>query len=334
VGEQAVKLYFSDGFVYMRKLEKEKELLDAGVKCRLYSYFHVRERGSCRDVFNHIFEEGWYNLMIDSGAFSVSPLSSPVDVEEYGQWLVSLGAADKTNKRFQNDKTIYVNLDVIPRSLGRAGPDFEKSAEEGWENLRYLESLGLSPIHVFHGGEDWKWLTKLMDNYEYIGVARRSVAYRFSWLDEFWKRLVDNKGRPIRKVHGFALTTPEVMVRYPWYSLDSSSWSKPAAYGGIVIPRLDRGKLTCAKMYVSKRCLANRKQWIHYNTLPAEDKKRVDDFIKYCGFSTKDLLEEKSSDFRTIVNVKLLLLLLKEVSKRKESELAFQDSIFGDSNEY
>jgi hypothetical protein len=44
------------------------------------------------------------------------------------------------------------------------------------------------------------------------------------WLDEVFAHYLTFAGAPIIKVHGFGMTTFELMARYPWYSVDSSSW--------------------------------------------------------------------------------------------------------------
>jgi hypothetical protein len=183
--------------------------------------------------------------------------------------------------------------------------------------------LGLHPIHVFHGGEPFSWLDRLIDNYEYIGIAASrfeiGVGPRYSFLDACWKKILDHKGNPIRKVHGFALTSPEVMIRYPWHSLDSSSWSQFGVYGNILVPAFDRPKLTYSNIAVSPHSPAQRKKR-HYYNLSKEERRKVDDFIIQCGLTPKDILEEGVGSLKKdIVNIKYLLLLQEEVERRRGS---------------
>ena len=48
--------------------------------------------------------------------------------------------------------------------------------------------------------------------------------------------MVDHTGKPRLKVHAFGITAIPIMERYPWYSVDSSSWIQSAAFGSIITP--------------------------------------------------------------------------------------------------
>jgi hypothetical protein len=43
-------------------------------------------------------------------------------------------------------------------------------------------------------------------------------------------------------VHGFGLTSLPLMLRYPWYSVDSTTWLMTSRMGSIYIPRWKNGK--------------------------------------------------------------------------------------------
>lgn len=321
-----MRLYLSGGFVYQQSWDKEKNLQLAGAVNRLYSFFYIRKK-RIKETFLKLIEEGISNVMIDSGAHSVATTKESISIEEYANWLLTLN--------LDLSKHVFVNLDVVPFQHGDSMPtvqQFDKSAAEGWENLRYMESLGLHPIHVFHGGESWSWLKKLMDNYEYIGVAASrlsvGVSARYSWLDTFWNRVTDDKGFPIRKVHGFALTSPEIMIRYPWFSLDSSSWNQFGVYGELLVPCFNKTRLVYSHIGVSPCSPSQRKDNKHFNSLSNKDKEVVVSFINSCGFTLEQVLHENvGSEIRDKINIKCLILIEKEVSKRKQS-LVFQKGFF------
>jgi len=52
--------------------------------------------------------------------------------------------------------------------------------------------------------------------------------------------LTDSTGMPKVRVHGLAATGFYVLRRYPWFSADSSSWRKAAAYGKVFIPKMPK----------------------------------------------------------------------------------------------
>ena len=164
---------------------------------------------------------------IDSGAFSAWSLDAPIKLEDYMDFL-------------QGNEGLfswYANLDVIE--------DPSKSGKSTWENQREMERNGLSPTPVFHFQEDPKWIKKYLDNHEFIaigGMVEIPNAQLYSWLDDmFTKYLTDDKGMPRAKFHGFGWTTPVLVSRYPWYSVDSSTWVKISGLGQIMVPPEKKG---------------------------------------------------------------------------------------------
>jgi hypothetical protein len=91
-----------------------------------------------------------------------------------------------------------------------------------------------------------------------------STPQLFLWLDRIWDRyLTDGSGRPRLKVHGFGLTAIPLMQRYPWYSVDSSSWVQIASVGSVILPR---GKVVCLSSKSPSRKVAGQ----HLDNLPEE----------------------------------------------------------------
>lgn len=139
----------------------------------------------------------------------------------------------------QNKATIdiYVSVDVI----------FNPTLS--WKVQRYLEDVHeLHPLPVFHSYEDFKWLYKYLDNYDYIGIGGiGQTVGKKTWIktmgDPIFNIICDTPNRlPKVKVHGFAIGAPELIVKYPWASVDSASWVIYGKYGGIIIPKKTKGK--------------------------------------------------------------------------------------------
>lgn len=154
-------------------------------------------------------------VFADSGAYSALTQGAAIDVHEYGTWAA----------RFQDRFRVIANLDVIG--------DGEHSAAGTWENQRILEDgYGLRPLPVFHAGEPWSALDRLLEHgYTYIalgGLVGRPAAAVMPWLVKCFKLA---QGRVV--YHGFGLTSWQAMSSLPWYSLDSSSWGSGYRYGLI-----------------------------------------------------------------------------------------------------
>lgn len=190
----------------------------------------------------------------------------------------------------------YINLDVI------------NNAEETWNNQLYMESKGLKPIPVFHFGSDTKWLQMYIDKgYDFIalgGMVPNPKEVLLPALDDMWsKYLIDKNGMPLVKVHGFAITAPYLFARYPWFSVDSTSWVKYGKYGVVCVPKVKGGK----RMYgeppltvtVSNRSPSIKLEGKHINTFsPAERKFILNYFEKNKQVMGKSEFFEENEDYK------------------------------------
>lgn len=177
-------------------------------------------------------------ICLDSGAFSAWKKGTSIDIDEYIVYI----------KRNLHLLDTYINLDVIPGipNEKRTQKQVEESARKSRDNLLYMKKQGLSPIPVYHWGEDPKWLRLLLEDkepYVAIGVPGVSRQALIPWLDRVFTILTDNEGKPLTKVHGLGVFKPGLMFRFPWYSVDATSWILQAANGRILVPPLVNGEL-------------------------------------------------------------------------------------------
>ena len=170
------------------------------------------------------------NLIIDSGAFSVWSNGGRVDIDKYAEFCKGV------QKILPPEVRMYmVNLDVLPGKFGVRPTEEERhqSAEQGWENMLYLEAKGFKVIHIFHQHEDFSVLKKLMAHSDYIGISPAndvSMNEKINWL-----RQVFSITRDKIKTHGFAVTSYSQLYQFPFYSVDSSTWISPARFGRIPV---------------------------------------------------------------------------------------------------
>lgn len=176
--------------------------------------------------------QGYYSkdLILDSGAFSVWSRGETIDIDKYATFCKDIitNIPDGTSVN-------CVNLDVLPGKFGVRPTDADRdnSAQAGWDNMLYLESLQLKVIPVFHQHERFEWLERMMAHTDYIGISPAndvSMKEKLAWLDKCFSITRDKI-----KTHGFAVTAYDQLVRYPFYSVDSSSWSSGGRYGRIPI---------------------------------------------------------------------------------------------------
>lgn len=235
-----------NGTLYNRLTENEKYQRRFAGACNLLESFHYI--GKQRSV--DMIRADKVQVFLDSGAFSMWSLGASVDIKAYCDYIK------------KNEDIIRKDDGVLLASVMDAIGD----ADGTLQNQKVMESMGVTPLPCFHFGEDPKYLLHYVSNYEYItlgGMVAQETWQLRLWLDEVWdKYLVDGSGRPKIKVHGFGLTTPELMRRYPWWSVDSSSWVQQAKVGMVLLLPEAKG------MDVSDRSPRRKIAGQHYMNLP------------------------------------------------------------------
>lgn len=259
--------FHKESQLYARLTEREKAARD-GVRYYLESYHYIHKQA----YVDKIRADG-VKVFLDSGAFSAFTKGVEVDMREYCDYI----------KR---------NLDIIETvdgALCASVLDGIGDPLQTWQNQMAMEQMGVRPLPCFHYGEDERYLEWYVQNYDYItlgGMVPISTPQLFHWLDRIWEKyLIDGSGRPRIKVHGFGLTAQALMERYPWYSVDSSSWVQIAANGNILVPGL--GALS-----VSENSPAAKQYNRHVDTLPELQREGLIQRVAEQGFEMERLQTE------------------------------------------
>ena len=217
------------------------------------------------------------NLFLDSGAFSAWNQNIEIDLDEYIAFV----------KEHEDIIGVYANLD----SIG--------DPQKTWQNQRAMERAGLNPLPCFHYGEPIEYLERYLDRYDYValgGMVPISTKDLSVWLDSlFSEYLTDEDGMPSVKVHGFGLTSLPLMLRYPWYSVDSTSWVLTSRMGSIYVPCRRGGKWIYEqswKVAVSSRSPAKKEAGQHLCSFSHLERKIILQYVEEKGFVLG------SSDFR------------------------------------
>lgn len=217
---------------------------------------------------------------------------------------------------------VYACLDCIPGTPGRPATEIEKenAAAKTWENYLYMKEQGLDPIPVYHYGENIGFLHRMLQyGCDYIGIGGLvgvPSKLRSYFLDRTFADLVDENGMPKVKTHGFGMTSLPLIFRYPWYSVDSTSWIKVTQNGGVYFPALSKDNEFLFDqipnvVVVSSKNPRIKEDGKHVNSLGPYAKELLLKWLAECGVT----LEEVSSNYyyRAVVNVSFF----KKVSEAK-----------------
>lgn len=261
----------------------------ASARRRLFSfYYHGYKNGGQPTVHVEGARAHKLDLFLDSGAFTAFTKKEIIASEIYADYV----------KRTAGYWTVCSSLDVIGHG--------DAAAQASYDVFQILHRLGAAVIPVFHVREPDAWLERyIAEGHPYIAIGGM-VPEAKSWLkdrlDHLWGHVLTNpNGTPKVKVHGFGLTTFTLMFRYPWYSVDSTSWLMTGVYGACVLPT-DRG---IRRVFFSDESPQARKLdgW-HYHslTLVKNDPRRkiVDDVLARYGVTAEQC--GQTYQYRDLVN--------------------------------
>jgi hypothetical protein len=221
-------------------------------------------------------------LFLDSGAFSAFTQGVTIDIQEYISFI----------KKHLDIISVYANLDVIGDAKGTL-----------W-NQKIMERAGLKPLPCFHYGEPLKYLDYYLSHYEYLalgGMVPIPNSELAGWLDNlFSSRICSSDGLPKVKVHGFGLTSLKLMLRYPWYSVDSTSWVVTGRLGSVYVPKPWAHSLEEVwKVSVSNRSPNRAEAGTHLDSFPPNQRQAVLDYFKSKGYKLgKSKFKTESDDYK------------------------------------
>lgn len=174
-------------------------------------------------------------LTLDSGAFTAWNSGKSVDIQAYADYCVEWQSKVPDVR--------CVNLDVIPGEAGRTSTTQERldGMRRSLENADYLRSRGLRVEEVFHQDEPFTFLDQLLERLpegEVLCLSPRNDVHknaRIKWLQNVLAHLVRVRGKDnLPKTHGLAVTNPDSILSFPFYSVDSSTYASPARYGRVI----------------------------------------------------------------------------------------------------
>lgn len=182
----------------------------------LTTYFTLKDKPDQLKSFAERFK--FKNYFLDSWAYWARTRWKTLDVIKYWEYL-------KSNLKYLD---LYANLDD------------KNSEEKTMSNLKYLESIWLKPLPVWHvNGWNYDLLRQLLDKYDYIAIwwitgDRDNNANNFKKIFKlafgYWR---NSSWNYIKKYHWFWVTDVNVLIDYPWYSVDSTSWLAACKYWEI-----------------------------------------------------------------------------------------------------
>jgi len=232
------------------------------------------------DVASHFLDSGAFSQIAEGLKYYEEHKGDRWGFFKTKKFLRYLDDYARFIKKYRIAIDLYANLDVII------------NPELSFKNQKYLEKkYNLNPVPIIHAGTDLKWLKMYIDKgHSIIGLGGRVLStsirdYR-GWLDRCFDIICNTPDRlPKVKMHGFGITSYELLLRYPWWSVDSATWIKIGAYGAILVPYKRGGRFVFNKdnipfvLNVSNENSNKSDIGRHYSTLKTKEREIVEEWL-------------------------------------------------------
>lgn len=197
-------------------------------------------------TIHHFMDSGAFSLLVKAEQYAKENNGDKSGFYQTAEFKQYLDAYAVFVEKYRDGIDLYANVDVIG------------NPELTFANHCYLVGKGLSPVPVFHQGSDLQWLQKYLDRGEKIiglgGLVGSGKTEFRAWLDKVFRFVCPKpKHLPIVKLHGFGVTGWGSLTRYPWWSVDSTAWTKYSYFGLIIVPKKHKGKFVFDKPFEQVR---------------------------------------------------------------------------------
>lgn len=170
----------------------------------LISYAYLREYLSHKRIYPC---RDW---VLDSGAYSALTRGMKVSIAGYISTCKHLLLAEKSLLE------VYA-LDVIG------------DHKQTLINTELMWTSGIEAIPCYHLGEPWEVFEEMVKKYPKVavgGIANVDSVAKYKWIGQCFARAWP------KKIHGFACGSEDLILKFPFHSVDATSWRMGASVFG------------------------------------------------------------------------------------------------------
>lgn len=196
----------------------------------------------------------------------------------------------------------------LPRldKLAVAALDVIGNAEQSYENWKTMVGRGIDCLPVYHCRDPFHWFERYVrEGAAYIAVSAGGPK-PMSAIDKMLSQVFRHAQRHSIRIHGFALTSVDIMLRYPFYSVDSISTAATGAYGGIFVPNEQKNRII--KVQVTPRSLGKD----HICQSPMHARAYIENYVKTYGFGIEELACDDKA--RIALNHRAIMDILQNIN--------------------
>jgi hypothetical protein len=285
-------VYLSGRFTLNTKIEKDW-LKRTGCKHRCFSFAFMNETKLIPGFFNKkvcqafkVCSDAKIKIMLDSGAYSTHAYSLKTS-RMVGDTSKRLDIETLQKKWFDDYvKFCYLHKDKVTFYVTL---DFKKNQPMIYDMQKQFQVKGLAPMPVYHGDSSLDWLSKHKDmGHNYICIGGLHL-HKGKKGNKYYLEKVFNYGAKHGLVyHGLAMTSLDFIMTYPFKSVDSSTWSRTAAFGMLLLPDVRRRRFL--NIHVSSRRSSNANT---HHDMSKVQKDKLAEILKAHDFDLKAMKDSE-----------------------------------------
>lgn len=248
-----MKVYLAATTTAMTRSDRGQVIANAKPKYFLETFFSGEK--TCAQVLKDAKEPN--NFLLDSGAFSYmsGAKCSQKQLEEYCENYIDFIKRHKITQYFELD------VDTI------FGIQFVEYIRKKMER-----ETGVACIPVWHKGRGIDYWKRMVAEYDYVAIGGLVFHVKQSEWGNIQKMVMYARQKNV-KVHGLGFTKTKILPSFPFWSVDSASWSKSAALG--------QQRNDFNGEYITNHSVADKKHKILLSKLAAHNMEEWTKYQKY-----------------------------------------------------
>lgn len=251
---------------------------------RCMSYYYIEEARNRGMKWFEFYHKNGQKIMMDSGAFTFQKL-----------WMK--GSSNKLKKeteaffrryiqfckQYKDWMTFYVTFDYL-----FSHENWQHTVDATWEATQRMMSEGLTPMPIFHSvGDMRKTLKRYVDaGVDYFGISHIKGSQKAVSL--YGKSLFQFFDEHKLRSHGFGVSRLELILPFPWTSVDSTQWIQIAVFGSVIDIKEKPDRIV--KVYISKAAgMGTTDSRTNYWRMDKRDRRHWDELFEMYGTNAEKL---------------------------------------------
>lgn len=248
--------------MYLAGVEnKTKEFTEVKPPYILFSFAACQGNGKKRaKIMNCVTSEWCKDYLCDSGAFTFRQKNKTLDSNAFDRYVdeyIEFINGYNVRHFFEMDVDNLIGLEKVE--------EYRKKIEK---------KTGKQSIPVWHSNRGWKYFERMCDEYEYVSIGGIAKNPNGKKLEKVFPWFIDHAHKTGTQIHGLGYTITKNLKKYPFDSVDSTSWSGGARYGISFEYRTD-GMVGKKNIYEHKRVDGKRLE-MHNLTVWAQYARMLD----------------------------------------------------------